>query len=455
MTEPSKEVAKTGNTGITARFDREALQSWSGDVTTDTRPILKTAMIVLIALFGFGGVWAAVAPLGGAVIASGKVIAAGQNRLVQHLEGGILKTLAVREGDTVDKGDVLVELETINADAELEANRLQKALARIELARLRAEVSEQTSVEFPSDIDPAVADSERVREAMQSQYDEFHFGLQFRQSSRSKLDNQILGRKGDITGNEEVIVAMERQLELYELELTDFKVLLEQGHISRTRVFATERQVVDLIARIANIRLEIEKARNEIVNMETEKRQNRSDFLAKANAKLLDTQKQFNEASANVIRLSDMLERMVVRAPVDGTVFRIAKRTIGEVVGPGDTIMILFPENDALTIEANLQPTDRDEVFVGQDVMVVFPSDRKNQQAPVPGKLIYVSADTITTEEDPIGSYTVNVQVEPDASPEQLLPGNLADVFIQTESKTFLQIISEPFTRFAFRAFKG
>lgn len=449
------EITAVTSQELTAHFDRDALQSWAGNVTTDTRPILKWAGIVLIVLFGFGGIWSAVAPLGGAVVASGKVIAAGQNRVVQHLEGGILQSLDVREGDAVMAGDVLVKLETVNIEAELEANRLQKALSRIELARLRAEVSEQTTVEFPTDLDPAVADTERVREAIQSQYDEFHFGLQFRQSSRFKLDNQILGRKGDIEGNNEVLVALNRQLELFELELTDFRILLEQGHISRTRVFATERQVVELIAQIANTKLEIQKAENDIINMETEKLQNRSDFLAKANAQLLDTQGVFNEASSNVIRLGDTLERMVVRSPVDGTVFMIAKRTIGEVVRPGDTIMVLFPKNDALTIEAKLQPTDRDEVFVGQDVMVVFPSDRKNQQAPVPGTLTYVSADTITSEEDPIGSYTVNVLIEPDASPEQLLPGNLADVFIQTETKTFLQIISEPFTRFAFRAFKG
>lgn len=437
------------------RFEHDDLKNWGERVGTDSRVILRRAFIVMLILFGFGGTWAALAPLGGAVIASGKVIAAGQNRLVQHFEGGILQKLNVKEGDPVKKGQTLVELETINTEAQLEANRLTKALARIELARLRAEVREQTTLTFPTDIDPAVANTARVKEAIQSQRDEFQFGLEFRASSRQKIDTQILGLKSDIEGREEVLVALNRQLELFELELKDFRVLLEQGHISRTRVFATERQVVELVAQIANTKLEIEKARNEILNLETEKEQNRSEFLAKTNAQLLDTQKLYNEAASNVIRLSDTLNRMVVRSPVDGTVFQIAKRTIGEVVRPGDTIMMLFPDNDALTIEAQLSPIDRDEVAVGQDVMVVFPSDQKNQQAPVPGRLTYISADTITSEQDPVGSYVVRIEVSPDASPEQWLPGNLADVYIQTEPKTFLQIISEPITRFAFRAFKG
>ncbi len=455
MSSGSTEVAPLPVAGAPAKFDREALQSWANGVNTNTAVTLKRALIAFVILFGFGGLWAALAPLGGAVVASGKVIALGQNRFVQHLEGGILKTLDVREGDSVQKGDVLITLDTLDVEAQLEANRLQKALARIELARLRAEVNEQATVEFPTDIDPAVANTARVQEAIKSQYDEFRFGVEFRKSRREKLDNQILGRRGDINGHEEVLIALRRQLELFELELESFRELFKLGHVSRTRVFATERQVVELVAQIANTNIEIEKAKNDIENFETEKAQGRSEFLSNANAQLLDTQKTYNEAASNVIRLSDTLERMVVRSPVDGTVFRIVKRTIGEVIKPGDTIMVVFPKNDALTIEARLQPTDRDEVFIGQDVMVVFPSDRKNQQAPIPGKLTYVSADTITTEEDPVGSYTINVLVEPDASPEQLLPGNIAEVYVQTESKTFLQIISEPFTRFAFRAFKG
>ncbi|WP_262694537.1 HlyD family type I secretion periplasmic adaptor subunit [Kordiimonas aquimaris] len=436
------------------RFRRDALSSWSKDVDSDSRSLLKVAGFVLLILFGFGGLWSITAPLGGAVVGSGKVIAVGQNRLVQHLEGGILSKLTVREGDQVKQGDILAELDTLDLESQLQVSRLQKALSRIELARLRAEVREQSEVSFPTDIEPAVANTSRVQEALDTQLDEFIFGLEFRNSSREIIDNQILGLKGDVEGREEVLIALNRQRELFEAELEAFRGLFEKGHIAITRVNATERQVVELVAQIANVHIDIQKARNDIINLETEKRQRRSDFLAQANARLLETQKLLNDFQSRVERLEDRVVRSVVRSPVDGTVFRIAKRTIGEIIKPGDTVMLMFPDNDALTIEAQLQPTDRNQVYLGQTVRVVFPSD-KQQEEPVDGRLIYVSADTITSEQNPVGSYVIRVEVPSNTSPEHFQPGNLADVYIQTEPKTFLQIISEPITRFAFRAFKG
>ncbi len=145
----------------------------------------------------------------------------------------------------------------------------------------------------------------------------------------------------------------------------------------------------------------------------------------------------------------------MVRSPVSGTVFQLAKRTIGEVIKQVANNLILFPGDGALTIEAQLQATDRDEVFVGQDVQVIFPSDKENQGLPVAGTLTYVSADSVVSDGNPAGSYVVKVKLLAEAVPGQMVPGNIAEVYIQTEAKTFMEIISEPFTRFAFKAFKG
>lgn len=447
---------KSGVPALTdTAFDRQSLNSWTKDIDTDRTDMLKKAMIGLILIFGFGGIWSCTAPLGGAVIAGGRVIAEDRNRPIQHLEGGILEKVHVREGDHVAVGDTLFTLDTTSINAQLEQYRLKKAIARLELARYRAEVTERDHVNFPTDIDPAVAAHPRVIEALESQKEAFETGLEDRRATRNNIDTKILGLRGDIEGHQKVLVALEKQLELFELELKDFKTLLEQGHIQRTRVFATERKVVELIATIQRRKLEMEKARNTIEIYESEKEQRRFRFLSQANEKLVATQKSLNDAESAVLRLSDTLKRSVVKSPVDGTVFQLAKRTEGEVIKAGDTVMILFPEEDALTIEAQLQPTDRDEVYVGQDVQVIFPSDKENQGVPVDGKLTYVSADTVTSEQNPAGSYIVKVRVPPEASPEQMLPGNIAEVYIQTEPKTFMEIISEPFTRFAFKAFKG
>ncbi len=251
-------------------FDHKSLQSWSEGLNTDRTDMLKKAMIGLILIFGFGGIWSCTAPLGGAVIAGGRVIAEDRNRPIQHLDGGVIKEVSVREGDAVQEGDVLMVLDTVSIDAALESNRLKKAIARLELARYRAEVTESQIVDFPADIEPAVVQHPRVIEALQSQKEAFETGLKDRQATRNNIDTKIIGMRGDIEGHKKVLVALERQLELFELELADFKVLMEQGHIQRTRVFATERKVVELIATIQGRKLQIEKAINNIEIYESE-----------------------------------------------------------------------------------------------------------------------------------------------------------------------------------------
>ncbi|MFC3051702.1 HlyD family type I secretion periplasmic adaptor subunit [Kordiimonas pumila] len=437
------------------KFERASLQKWAENIDVDRKPLLRKALYVFIIVFVFGGIWSVTAELGGAVIASGKVVAEGKNRLIQNLEGGILKELNVKEGDKVKEGDILALLDPLQLAAQLESNQLQRAIARIQLARLRAEVHNLADIQFPTDIDPAVADHPRVIEAISSQTDEFVAGRNFRRATDEILDTRIKGLEGDIEGQKEVLEAYNRQLELFELELKDFKVLLEQGHIARTRVFATERKVVELIATVANVKLDMQKARNEILNYQTEKRQNMLEFKEKANNQLIEAQKTLSSADSSVARLTDMLDRSIIRSPVEGTVFRMGKHTLGEVVKPGETMFVVFPDDDALTIEAYLQPTDREHIHTGQDVEVIFPSDKQSRMTPVPGKLIYVSADTITSEQDPTGKYLVKILVDPDHIPKQLLPGNIAEAYIQTEPTTFAAIMAKPFTRFAFRAFKG
>lgn len=437
------------------KFEREALQAWHKDVDTDTTPILKRAMLTLLLIFGFGGLWSVSVDIGGAVIASGRVIAQDRNRVVQHLEGGILDELTVREGDRVSTGDIVARLDGTQVYAQLNASRLQEAVLEAQLARRRAETQQQDTIEFPTDVPSQIASTERYRETVDSEQQEFDAQRRLYLAKMDILSTRIEGERASIQGTQEVLTALEKQIALYRLELTDFKALLEKGLIKRTQVFATERKVAEVEAQIANAHLDMEKAQNNIDNLNREKRQTTLTYLKDANFAVVQIQQKLNQLGSQVERLSDMANRAEIRSPVDGTIFRIATRTLGAVVKPGETIMEIFPDNDALTIEAQVQLTDIEQVQVGQDVQVVFPSNREKAMTPIPGKLIYLSADAVVSERNPIGSYVAHVTIDPEHQTEDLLPGNFAEVYIQTEPKTFLEHISRPFTRFAFRAFKG
>jgi len=436
------------------RFLRSDLQEWHKGVDTDQKSILQFAWRVFISIFVIGGIWAFTAPLGGAIVANGRIIAEDRNRVVQHLEGGILKELKVREGDTVSRGDVLAVLDDTQVGAQMQSNLLQRAILRVQLARRRSEVGDRTAIQFPRDMDQAVASHPRVLEAIASQQEEFQAQQRFLAAGEEIIDARIRGQKGDIEGLREVLVAMDRQLELYEVELRDYRDLLTRGAIDRTRVFATERQVVDLKARIARTNLDIKAAENNIETLGNEKRQQRLQFTQSAHEALVEIQKQLSQIESSITRLTDMRERLLVRSPENGTVFRVAKRTLGAVIQPGDPIMEIFPDDDRLTVEARLEPRHREKVSVGQEAAMVFPGNRLQSVTQYEAEVVYLSADSVTSDSDPLGSYVIRVQLlDYNEEISNFLPGNQAQVFIKTEPKTFIDIILGPITRFTQSAF--
>ncbi len=440
---------------IDDKFDRADLGRWHDGVNTDGRKTLRMARYVLIAVFGFGGIWAATVPLGGAVIASGRVIAEDRNRIVQHLEGGILSELLVREGDEVKEGQILARLDDTQINAQLDADLLQRAIFRVQLTRRRAEVTLSDTIEFPTDFDPRVASDPRLLEGIESQREEFKSLREYVAAKVDSLRNGIIGQEKDVEGQKELLVAYEKQVGLFREELTDFLVLLEQGHVTQIRVNATERQIAQIDANIANSKIAIEKSYNNIESLKNQINQEQLSYLNTANSAVVEIQQQLNQLGGRIDRFTDMAVRGSIRSPVDGRVFQIAKRAIGEVIRPGDTLMNIFPNDDPLAIEAMVQIKDIERVEQGQDVKVIFPTDRANRGVPVEGKLIYLSSDAVVSEANPAGNYVAHVKLNADQKQTNMLPGNLAEVYIQTEPKTFLQIITQPFTRFMFKSFKG
>ncbi|MCK0067980.1 HlyD family type I secretion periplasmic adaptor subunit [Kordiimonas laminariae] len=448
ITRPSSELAQ-----INTRFETRDLESWTKNLDTDKKPILRNALIVFVAVFVFGGIWSAVAPLGGAISATGRVVAADKNRIIQHLEGGILKDLYVREGDKVEKGQVLAKLDESLIEAQLKAAKLTRATLRIQLARYRAEVGEQDKIQFPTNLDPAVANHPRVLEAIVSQQEEFQSQKRIQAATIDILNTRIEGEKIQMEGTEQVFKAMQRQHALYKKELVDFRDLLAQGLIQRTRVYATERAVVELEANMQNSGLSIQEAKHNITNLEAEKKQARLTAVTNANAELINAQQNLSRVEAQADRFANMMERTDIRSPVNGTVFRLSTTSIGAVLRPGDALMEVFPDEDQLTIEVKLEVSDINKVYLDQDIDVVFPGNRLKALTPIPGKLTYISRDAVVNEGNPTGAYILRASINPGEETEDLVPGNMAEVYIKTTPTTFLEILAGPITRFGLKVF--
>jgi HlyD family type I secretion membrane fusion protein len=450
----SKDLAAPIDLDPTRSFKRDALARWHDHVDFSSSRGLKMAKMVLLIVFGLGGLWAAFVPLGGAVIAIGRVAAENQNRIVQHLEGGILAEVLVHEGERVDAGQVLARLDASQVGPQIDNLRLQRAITKVQLARRRAEIAGADQITLP-EFEPELAGNERLQETIESQTSEFVALNNLTKSQIEILDNKISSLEDDISGQQSVIEARAKQEELLALELRDFKDLLEKGLIQRTRVFSTERELSIVRANLNIAKLQIEKSESEIISTQAQKGQVRLERIKQAEDLSIQLQKEMNKLDSDIARLTDVVERTLIRSPSAGTVFRIAKKTIGAVVSSGEALMEIVPVLEDFRVEARVAIRDIEEVYVGQDVEMRLLSVKSRSDPPLTGKITYVSADAVVTEQNPEGNYIAYISVDEGQETSSVMPGNVATVFLKTEPKTFLEILVLPISRFTERAFKG
>lgn len=437
------------------QFRLDQLNTWSSTVPTSLRRLHLVAAAVLILVFGFGGYWAATAKLGGAAVGSGRVIAAGNNRVVQHLEGGIINKILIKVGDVVTAGMPLAELDTTAVISQLNSSQIQRAIFAAQLARWRAEIvgAESFSVDQAA-LAPMEA-NERVVEAVNSQQSAFKATLAVKQKIISMLDAKIEASKNDIEAQQATIVSLSQQYDLIKLEHTDLKKLLADGLTARPRVLQLERTMSQIDAQRSVSEFAIAKGKSDITALSEEKQKTTLEYAENANRNFTVVQRDFNTIEDVEARLKDRLARSVIRAPVDGVVFRIPKMTEGAVLSPGDAFAEIFPDREDLNIEVAVQPKDITAVHKGQDVEVVFLSDQRAKLAPLEGTVEYISTDTFVDKESGNTNYMVRASIKKGQDNARILPGNQAEVFFATEPKTLVELLSEPLTRFTSKAFTG
>jgi len=435
------------------RLQLDDLQVWSKPVPTRRNGLLGMAALVLFLVFGLGGYWSATAKIGGAVISTGRVIAEGENRVVQHLEGGILSDLMVREGDEVKTGQVLAVLDETATSSQLDNAWIDRALYTISLQRWRAERDDLTEFEITDEDMRPVEDNPRVKEALESQRREFVAAREARLQQISVLKNQIASEEEDMVYLEALLQSYDRQVELLSQEYDAFTELLEKGLTSRSRVFSLQRELSRIEAQKSNALATIQKSRNNIRSHNESIAQIESERRELTSRQITESQKNLNDVSDVINRLEDRLVRSTIVAPVDGVVFRLPIKSVGAVIKPGDTLAEILPKDAALQMEVNVSPNDIDKLYIGQEVDIVFPSDRTDITPPLRGKLDYISADAVLNPNTGLSYYIAHVDMGSDHGGRSILPGNVGDAFFQTDARTFVEYMADPITRFASKSF--
>jgi HlyD family secretion protein len=429
------------------------------------RPILIGAAILMLCIGGFG-TWTAFAPLDGAVVVSGSFVATGQNKHVQHLEGGILRDVLVREGDLVEAGQTLLRLDDTAATSRLRRLVLRNYRLLVMKARLETELAGKSSFPVPEGL--VGDDDPEIRGIIERQRTELLARRTKLATEEEVLRKEIAGLQESTGGYAAQAQSTRQRLALFAEELHDKQRLLAQQLVRRAEILALQRseaaltgELGETLARIADARERIARAEQQIAQLHSAAAQKTIEELRTTETELDDLQEQIRAAR-------DVVDRTEVRAPVRGIVVKLNQHTAGGVVGAGAVILELLPVNDELIIEARLNPSEIWHVKKGQPALVRLSALNQRLTPMIEGKVVYLSADALATQYSANAKadetshrpfYVVRVRLdEADVHAKldafQPTPGMPADVFIKTGERTFFDYIMRPVWDSFSRAFR-
>lgn len=402
---------------------------------------------MLIAVGGFG-VWAATAPLASAVIAAGKVVVATKRKLIQHLEGGIVRLIRVKDGDVVNAGDVLLELDVTKSKGRFAMTRGAYLAALAAEARLSAERDERGAIDFAPDLLKEARADPEIAAVVASQKQLFTARRTEAQGQtdilvqrKSRLDEEIKGFTAERT-------AAEDQFKLASSELATLEFLYGKGYTTRQRVLAIKREMSQLQGQLGRLSAQIARGHKEIGETELNLLQIRKKISTEVLAELREIQSKVLESREQFQASRNDLERTVVRTPVSGTVVGSQLHTVGGVVRPGETLLEIVPDRDQLIVEVKLRPQDVDDVAIGQPTEVRISAFKQRLGPPFRGRVSHVSADSLADPRTPETFYVAHIEVEAtelaDPLGRRIQPGMPAEVMIETGKRTALAYLMQP-----------
>lgn len=414
-----------------------------------------TALIAVLA--GTVGLWAATAPLASAVIANGRVVVESNVRKIQHPTGGVVARIYVRDGDHVKAGDLLLRLDDTNARATLALIETELHRLWIRKARLEAERSGQESFSLPPALAP-LADAKDVKEAMRSETQLFRSRQDSNKGQILQLRERIDQSKREIEGVAAQLAAKARQKELTDEELGGVEKLYRQNLVAMSRLTGLQRDEARLLGEEGNLTAETARIRGRIAETQLQILQVDQDMRRNVSEESRDVEGKIADLSERRVAAADVLNRIEIRAPQAGVVLQNSVHTIGGVVGPGEQIMLIVPEQDGLVVEARIDPTMIDRVQVGQDVLVRFPAFDAATTPTLHGHLQTIGADLTTDPATNTSFYTARVRLDHGEvarlDGKALVPGMPAEAFIQTGSRTALAYLIKPIADQLTRAFR-
>ena len=421
------------------------------DTTVDTnaRSPLRWGLMILI--IGFGGfvLWAALAPLDAGVPADATVQVFGNRKVVQHLEGGTVEDIYVREGSKVTAGETVVRLNPTRALAEQGVITAQFIIAKATEARLRAERDDLPEIVYEDSFMERFRDDPRFIEARKSQESLFRTRREALEGEIAILQENLRGTQEQLEGLTEVQDSRKSQITFINRELTGVRQLAKEGYLPRNRMLELERNAAQLQAALSNDIVEAGRARNQIAELKLRIMQRRQDYQKEVQSLLSDIQKEASALEDRLDALDYTVRETNIRAPITGTVQALQVHTVGGVIGPGTVLMEVVPNDAKYIVEAKVPVQSIDKVHPGLDVEITFPAFSVAQTPNIPGRVITISPDRLVDEATNMPYYKAQVEITAEGvnllAGNEVRPGMPASVLIRTGERTMLSYLFKPF----------
>lgn len=422
----------------------------------DVIPFVRFGWIVLLAGLGSFLLWAALAPLDKGVVSSGTVVVDGYRKAIQAPIGGVVTKIAVKEGQTVHKGDLLVMLSQQTSLAQLSAARQHYLTSLIAESRLRSELAGMQTLTLPPE-----AEEEALQDAMKpivlQQSQLMHARQEALKNAQQNDAEAIAGLARQRDSLSRTCETKERGLALVNRQLKDLKPLMEEGYFPRNRFLDIQVQSASLAGEVGETRSKIVELGNQIEQLKRSMQQRLIDNRKDIETQIDQLRLQVSE-SKKQLTLSDVdLSLTRVVAPQDGVVMNLSLASDSAVVSAGEQLLELVPQTSPLTIDSHIDVALIDKVHKGMPVTLMFTAFNQQSTPRIPAQVSLVSADRQTDPTTQQPYYKIQIAVSPEGmkklESEDIKPGMPVEVFIKAGERSLLSYLWKPIVDRASRSF--
>lgn len=385
--------------------------------------------------------WATLAPIDEIVRGDGKVIPSGENQMIQHLEGGILGGILVKEGDNVLADQVLLKVDNLKSSSTFESMQFKAAELRARMVRLRAEIDNM-------DFSPSAEDLQQIPSQILQERNLFFSNKERLNAQLAGLSEQYIQKKNEKLETQGRITEQRKALNFIKEEVRISEPLVAQGVKSKVEFLKLQRELSSLEERYNALVVSIPRLDAAMYEIDNKMQEVRSEFTTKAQIGLNEAQTEYNRITAESSMLADQVTRTMVKSPINGIVQKLYVNTVGGVIKPGDNLVEIVPTENGLVAEVKVKPSDIAFLYPGQEAIVKITAYDFALYGALRGKVLTISPDSITDKNENI-YYIVRVQTEKkyfgtEDKPLKITPGMTVNVDIITGEKTVMQYILKP-----------